>query len=354
MTINRILSLACAALILQGCGKTGKQAETQTPKVTTEQSAIPVAVVKAVTRAFIPAMEYSATLYAFREANLGAALPGRVEKIHIAEGNSVKEGGLIAELSDELLLQAEIENKTLEKDFERVSRLLAKETVAEQEYDHVKALFDASTAKLAMIRKNTEIRAPFSGTVIEHLVNEGENVSIMPSLTPGYSHSPGVVRLMQLDPVIARIEANEKDVTKIKKGQHARLRLDAYPDTEFSGQVSDIKSLVSTVSRTFTVEVRFSNPKHAIKPGMFGTVSLSLPERNGVFIPRFALMQQPGTGERYVFVAKEGTAERRVVTELFSDNDYVAVDGVTEGEDIVTDGKTKLESGAKVTVSRTE
>lgn len=167
MKFNKLHLLAISALVLYSCGS--KQEET-----VTEAETVKVITVKAEERSYTPTKVFSGTVFANREANLGAALPGKVERIFFEEGQTVKKGDLIVELSDEMLTQAEIEYQALKKDYERVSRLREKGSISEMEYDHVKAKFEASEAKTQMVRKNTQVYAPFSGTLVERMMEEGE------------------------------------------------------------------------------------------------------------------------------------------------------------------------------------
>ena len=181
--MRQILKLipAVATLVFFGC-KSGND-----EKANVEANIPLVSTVKVQEKSFNPKLSFTGTVFANKEANLGATLPGRVEKIFFEEGQSVRKGDLIVELSDEMLTQATIEYETIKKDFERVSRLREKGSISEMEYDHVKAKFEASKAKVEMVRKNTQVYAPFSGVIVERMMEEGEVYFINPGLEPGYS-----------------------------------------------------------------------------------------------------------------------------------------------------------------------
>mgnify|MGYP000935489014 FL=1 len=135
---------------------------------------VPVTIIQAKQMTFTPKIRFSGTAEASKSANLGTALPGRIERIHYGKGSFVPKGALIVEMSDEMLLQAQIENDAIKRDFERITRLLEKKSISQMDYDHVKAKYEASVAKVAMLKKNTSITAPFSGIITDILVNEGE------------------------------------------------------------------------------------------------------------------------------------------------------------------------------------
>lgn len=297
-------------------------------------------------------MVYTGTFAPFREANLGTSIPGKVEKILIPEGGYVKEGELIVVLNSEAMLMAEIEYTTLQKDYERVSRLKEKNSVSDQDFDHAKALYEASKAKYDLLKKNTEIRAPFSGIVSEHLVQEGENYFFSFSMDPGYSLTSGIVRLMQTNPLLLEIEVNECDLPSIIIGNVVQISAHAYPDELLSGTVYQIATNLSTIKRTGKVTVLVNNLGGKIKPGMSATAHLKLPARKAIFIPLSAIHKTPGTSENFVYVISDNMAHKTPVTILGVQGDKVAVDGITKGEIIAVTGKNKLYDKANVKISK--
>jgi membrane fusion protein, multidrug efflux system len=317
---------------------------------TSSSDKIPVKVAKSESRQYSPYLELSGTAFADQEANLGAALPGRVEKLYFPSGSKVKKGDLLVSLSGELYTQALVEFKTVEKDFERVSRLNEKGSVTQQDYDHTKSMYDASKANLDMMKKNAEIVAPFSGTIVEYLVNEGENYFFNFNFDPGYSSTSGILRLMKLDPLQIEAEVNEKDLWKIKKGQTALLCFDAVQDSVFAGKVSAIRPVLSTLTHTATVKVELKNGSGIIKPGMFAHVKIALNPVNSVCVPMNAIYVQPGTAENYVFITNNTSVRRQKVEKLWTDNTWVGVSGINSGLTVVTSGKEKLRDGSLIEI----
>lgn len=342
----RVLYFFSAAVFLSSaCSHEQKDVATEAelPKVIT---------VKTVDRSYTPTLTYAGTIFAKREANLGAALPGKVERIFFKEGQSVKKGDLIVELSDEMLTQAEIEYQALKKDFERVSRLREKGSISEMEYDHVKAKFEASEAKTQMVRKNTQVHAPFSGTIVERMMEEGEIYFINPGLDPGYSMRSGIVRLMQLDPLVVKFDVNEKDLGLVKKGLSVEVAVDAMPELSIKSQISSVKPMLSTLTRTSPAEVEISNSKGELKPGMFARVSVSLPEQTAVFIPFRTIFRLPGTAEDFVWVVEDNVVKKVIVNRIYTEGDMVAVTGLDSAAELISDGKYRVEEGQRVEVVR--
>jgi len=333
------------ALLYPACNDTTEQ--TKEP----EQGPEEVTTVQSDKQTYHPWLKYGGTVYAYKEANLGTALPGRVEKIHYQEGAYVQEGALLVDLSAELYAQALAEKNTLKKDFERISRLRQKGSVTQQKYDHVKAKYEAAKAQARMMLKNCRIRAPFSGTIVDYLVKEGENFLFSPSLKAGYSHTSGIVQLMQLDRLKIRADVNEKDLPQIQEGQTCQVSFDAMPDTTLKGRVTHIDPILSTSTHTAKVEVSVENPEHRLKPGMYANLRIRMPETTHVFVPLNAIYRQAGTGNDFVFIVRDNKALRKPIKKLYNRGKMVAVKGIDDNQQVVVHGKNKLNDGDPVKVT---
>ncbi len=324
----------------------------QKSEIKQSETKIPVTVTKTIEKEFYSTLDFSGTAFANKEANLGTAIPGRVEKVYFVEGKNVKKGELLVELSSELFMQALIERNTLQKDFERVTRLREKGSLSEQDFDHVKARYEASVAKTEMLKKNSEIRAPFSGTIVDYIVNEGENYLFAPSLKIGYSMTSGIVKLMQLDILMVEVDVNEKDLSKLRIGQKAELVFDAYSDRKYEGTIAKIDPILSTITRTAKASIQIKNSDYLIKPGMYANVSIELPKQKAVFVPAQSIYRQPGTANDFVFAISENIAKKVAVSRLYNIEDNVAVDGINPDVIIAVAGKNKLNEGTQVVVKQ--
>ena len=310
-----------------------------------------VKTVRAERSVFSSVETYSGVIKHYKEANLGAVNAGRIEKIYFNEGDKVNKGDLVAVLSDENLTRAKIDYVTKQKDFNRTERLYQKGSVPEQTYDHVKAVYEASEEQYYMYKKNTEITAPFSGIITEYLMNEGETyLLINPGLSYGYSHANGIVRLINIDKVYAVLQIGEKDIPSLFNGQEVRIGTEIYPGTVFNGKIERISEMLDVSTHTTEVKVLLDNPGYKLKPGMFCNAEITLQTKSGVLIPRNAVIKETGSEGNYVYVVKDGLAEKRTVGIISYENDKVSVEGLNEDEMIVTAGKNKISGGSKVNI----
>ncbi len=337
--------LMIVAGILAGCNSK------ENKKTVEKKQIIYVKAAKSLMINYVPELKLSGSVKPWKEANLGTIIPGKVEKILVKEGQFVKKGDLLVELSAELLTQSEIEYKTYQKDYNRVKTLFKEGSISEMDYDHIKAKYEASYEKYKLLKKNCQIFAPFSGIITDKLLNEGETFTFNLPLKPGYSHNPGIVKLMQYNKVKIAVEVDENQLKNIHKNQKVKVKLSAFPNDLFSGKVYEIKQYVSNMTRTSTVYIKVDNSDRKIKPGMFAEVAFILGEKSGVKVPRSGILQQEGTGNYYVLnidstqnsgIAKAKRVDIKIV---YNENDFAVVKGLAENKLIVTAGKSKVISG---------
>ena len=206
--------------------------------------------------------------------------------------------------------------------------------------------YDISDEQIAQLErtrqpsKTLRILAPQDGFVIEKDVVEGQMVD------PGTR----IYRLADLGLVWVQAEIYEQDLPYIKLGQEALVTLDYLPDREFRGRVTYIYPTVGEKTRTARVRMEFHNPGYFLKPGMFATVRVTSElEPSALLVPDMAILR---SGEKNtVFVALEdGRFEARTVTlGPQADHDtYQVLDGLKEGECIVTSGQFLLDSESQL------
>lgn len=336
-----IIIIGCVALLAAGCNRTREKE--------TAPASVVVRTANPVLKTYRRPLQYTGSVFAWKEADLGASLPGKVEKMYCREGMHVDKGTLLVELSGELLTEALVENEALKKDYERLQRLGEKGSISLMEIDHLRARYEASQAKVELLRKNTQIVAPFSGTVVDIFVNEGENFSLVPNIDQqNLTLSGGILRLVQLDPLKVKIEVNEKDLLKVVVGREALMTFDSYPGKTYHGRISYVRPVLSASSRSVTAEVQLDNPGGFLRPGMFANVTILLPEEEGLFLPMSAIARQPGTSQDYVFTVKDSRAVRTTVKRLYTLEGMVAVEGVAPGQQVIVSGKGKITEGAIV------
>ena len=195
--------------------------------------------------------------------------------------------------------------------------------------------------------EKASIKSPINGTVIKKFLDEGSQVE--PSVSP-MMRIP-VIMVANIDTVKVLGNVSEKYLGKLKEGAEARVKVDAYPDEVFLGEVTRIAPLVDLTTRTAEVEIEISNEGHRLKPGMFARVSLILEKKeNALVVPIKAVLN--GNNRKFVFVINNKAAHKKEVkTGIYQKDSLEIVEGLKEGDWVITEGNYGLKDGALVKIS---
>ncbi|MCK4546361.1 MAG: efflux RND transporter periplasmic adaptor subunit [Candidatus Eisenbacteria sp.] len=341
MNRNRQIISWLILLTVGGCGRGEKSDDLARPE------AIAVEVVSVVAEEIERSISVSGSIRPWRQASLGAAMPGKVERMMVEVGDVVDGGELLVEMGGEQLTQAAAQLTALEKDWKRMRSLFDKGVVTQQAFDQVDAAHQGAKAGYELVLASTRVRAPFAGVVTEKYLEEGEVFTLF----PGPAGSPALLRLEQVDTVNVVVSVPEVDIPEFQAGQAATLRVDAYPGRSFTGEVFRIEPSVDERTRTAEVEIRVANPERSLRVGMFADVSISVGEEPALLLPRDGLIRQVGTGIYYVFKVVEGEAQRSDVEVGRSYAENVAIlTGLAEGDTVIVVGKTLVQDGCEVQV----
>ncbi|MBK8464222.1 MAG: efflux RND transporter periplasmic adaptor subunit [Chloracidobacterium sp.] len=207
---------------------------------------------------------------------------------------------------------------------------------------------DTVVDQMAIPLGDATLRSPLTGVVLERKVEEGELVS---------PNAPAFV-IADMTSVKAVFGVPDVELQKLKSGRLLTLTSDAIPDREFSGRVSRIAPSADPNSRVFEIEVTIPNPDDLLKAGMIASleiVSESVGETSSV-VPLTAVVRSKNDPSGYaVFVVQEidgiATARAREIKlgEAFG-NTVAVLNGVGDGEKVVTSGSTYLADGEKVEI----
>jgi Cu(I)/Ag(I) efflux system membrane fusion protein len=210
-------------------------------------------------------------------------------------------------------------------------------------------LFDVPPSVLADIertgvaQRSITIVSPQSGNVIEKQAIEGLAVTPMMHLYV----------IADLSQVWVLADVYERDMSRVKVGQRAKLAIDSLPGRTFEGAVTFVSPTVDPSTRTIKVRFEFPNRDGALRPGAYATVEILTPGGDGLTIGADSVID---TGERkIVFVqAGEGRFEPRAIVTGAAFNDrYQVLDGLHEGEVIATSGQFLLDSESRIRGART-
>ena len=208
----------------------------------------------------------------------------------------------------------------------------------------------AQVAQQQAIIDKKLLRAPFSGHLGIRAVDLGQY------LGPGTV----IVTLQALDPIFADFFVPQQAVAQVHLGQTVAVKIDAFKDQTFTGEISAINPKVDTGSRNVQIRATLKNHDHKLLPGMYATVDITTGSpQNYVTLPQTAITYNPYGDTVYVVELKGNdadgkpqlTARQTFVTVGPTRGDQVAVlKGVEDGDSVVTAGQIKLHNGSVVLI----
>lgn len=337
-TILRTLLLAGCVAVAASCGSK-KTAGNQF----VADEAIPVHVAKAFTANVPVSQTYSSTVQAFAVNNIAPQSSSRIQRINVDVGDFVAKGQILAEMDKVQLNQAKLKMVNDSTEYSRVRSLYEEGGVSKSDLDAMKLAYDVSRSSYQNLLENSILRSPISGVVTARNYDRGDM----------YSMGNPIYVVEQITPVKLLVGISENDYTKIKKGDVVSISADALPGKTFSGRINKIYPTMSSNSHTVNVEILYQNTERALRPGMYAKVKVDFAMNNSVCIPDEAVVKQQGSGVKlvYVYNSSDNTVSSRAVTlgTHFGDS-YEIIEGLSEGDEIVTVGSANVKDGSKVKV----
>lgn len=338
-----------AAMVFAGVGcKSGKQkSESMTGAIEAETvdeasiQAVMTRTEKAQTATVTLSEVYTSEIEPDKENDITPAVAGvHIDRILVDVGDKVSEGQVLVTLDPTQYNQQLLQLRNLEADYNRLLPVHEAGGISKQQIDQQKTALDVQREIVANLKKNIEVRSPISGVVTARNYDSGDLFASLP-----------ILHVMKIDPVKIKANIPEQHFPNVKVGMPVRVTTDLFPDLTFSGRVSLIHPALDTSTRTFTVEVTVPNHYATLRPGMFARSTFDMGQKEGIMVPDVAVQKQVGSAERYVYVIKNGKAERRTVNVGRQVGNYVDIlSGVSAGEEVAVTALTKLYDGAPVDV----
>ncbi|MBW4056195.1 MAG: macrolide transporter subunit MacA [Proteobacteria bacterium] len=325
-------------------------------------------------------------LQAFKTVAVGAQVSGQLKTLHVALGDKVKKGELLAEI-DPVLQQntlkdsaAQVENLQAQKRskqallkeyalaYKRQKLMVAGDAASRADLESAQALLESTRQdissldaqiKRAGIAVNTaqanlgytRISAPMNGVVISIETEEGQTVVSTQSATT-------ILTLADLDTITVKAKISEADITRVKPGLTAYFTLLGDADTRYYSRLRAIEpgpastgtSSSSSTSNSTTTAIYYNglfevpNPGHKLRVSMTAQVSIVLNEaKNALCIPASALGDKQKDGRYTVKIVRDNIPETRTIRIGINNNVYVQViDGLQEGDKVVVGDSTSV------------
>ena len=354
---------ACGITLLCGC-RTQTAGETESKSVPQAD----VTVIKVQEGVLFESLLVSGNLASLpnQDAKIGALVAGRIERMFVKEADRVKAGQELVQLengplrdqarqAEAAVVQARASLENARISAERNQRLLDRGIAARKEMEDAKTQLAVAQATLtqneaaasaarAQVARTT-IRAPFSGTVVRRFLGIGDQVD-------GTGNQP-VVEVANIDQLELLASVPGTRLNQIRANESFSFETLSVPGETFSARVVAVLPAVDPATGNGTVRIRFDNPKHLLKLGMFLSVNLTLKAASkALLVPKQAIYPDEN-GEPHVYKVNGDQAESVAVKLGAQSSDKVEVlDGVQAGEVIVLNGGYGLPEKSKVRVKQ--
>ncbi len=320
-------------------------------------------------------VEASGTINPVNTVSVGSTVSGLIKEIYVDFNSEVKKGQILAQI-DPANFQASVDQATAQinnaeanlaklnavtemsrKTYVRYKNLYAKNFIAKSELDQAEsdylsniAQVGAAKAQIAQARATyntamtnlgyTKIIAPVDGTIISREIDLGQPVAASFQAPELFTIAQDLTK-MQIE-----VNVSEADIGKVKVGQEVTYTLDGYPDSTFSGKVTQVRISPTTVSNvvTYVVIVDVNNEDLKLIPGMTANVSIITDKSENVLCaPNVALKVTPETdGQKYknqgIWILRKNKPVRIEIEQGASDDSKFEVISkqINEGDLVLT------------------
>lgn len=299
------------------------------------------------------------TTEAFRSSTVAAEVSGRVETLHVREGDFVKKGAPLASLGStdtELRLKGAFAGSEVikaklvlaEKELERVRSLKTSNSVAAKQYDE--AYYNAMSLTRELERNAAEIErlnyelnrktvlAPFAGFIVQEHTQVGQWIPVGGS----------IVTLMDLSSILVKADLPEINAVQLDPGNGVSVVINSLSKRPFSADIEVVMPQGNPVSRTFPVRLKIPNPTYRIKSGMEVIATFELGRKiKAILVPKDAIV--PSGTDNLVYRVDQGKAFPVPVTiSGYYGNDAAVKGDLQPDQKVVVRGNERLRPGQPV------
>lgn len=333
------------AFFLNACGD-----EAENGNNVPRERLVPVETITLERTGFDEIVYLTGTVEALDDALVASETSGRVQSIR-ERGTVVRQGDVIARIDDSIIRSAfdaaKAQYELAEDSFRRQTALHADSIISTLEYNSALAMRDQAKAQLEQVQKqlnDANITAPITGRIEVRFVKEGELVG------PG---AP-VVRIVNTDRVKLVAGVPERFAGDIREGSPVNVKFRSYNIDDRVARVTFAGNMINPDTRSYPVEIEISNPDRLLKPEMVADLQiLRRVVDDAIIIPRSSIVRDEAGPN--VFVLRNGndrqTAQLVSITTGITSGALVQVlDGLQDGDEIVTSGQNVLNQGDRVNI----
>ncbi len=310
---------------------------------------------------FTEFVQLTGSVISMNDATLSAETAGTIVNI-TPLGTRARQGDVVVRLDDRLVRSAleqaraaaraaEAAFKLADQTFNRQERLFADSIISSLEFENVTAQRDQAAAALAQAQaavasaerqlEFSAVKAPFDGTIEEHMIDPGEQVA------PGAA----LLRIVNTEFVRVRAGVPETYANDISEGTPVQVRFRAYGGDVRDAKATFVGSVIDPGSRTFTVEIELDNRDGVLKPEMIADVLLTRATyEDQVVVPQNSILRDESGYT--VYVVEDGRAVLKTIEPGPTESGRTLISsGLAPGEQLIVSGQTNVTTGDAVRIS---
>ena len=249
--------------------------------------------------------DYTATVEAEVKNNIAPSSPVRIDRILVEVGDRVSKGQKLVQMDAANLTQTKLQLDNQKIEFNRIDELYKVGGASKSEWDASKMQLDVKQTAYDNLVENTFLLSPINGVITARNYDNGDM----------YSGGSPVLVVEQITPVKLMINVSE--------------------------------------TRTFQIEIKLDNKDQRVRPGMFARATLNFGTADNVVVPDLAIVKQAGSGDRYVYVYKDGKVSyNKVELGRRMGSEYELKSGVPDNSQVVVAGQARLINGTEVEIEK--
>lgn len=333
--LYRIPVITMAALLLVSCNSEKKD------QTTTQDQKVQVKVETVTSQDVEQTSEFTATVEASVTNKIAPQMAVRIDKVFAEVGDKVRKGQKLAQMDQSNLMQSKVQMENIEAEFKRLDELYKIGGVSKSQWEAQKTSLEIAKTSYCNLSENTQLISPINGVVTARNYDSGDMFSMG---TP-------IFVVEEIRPVKLLVNISETLFTQVKKGMPVDVKLDVYGDETFAGKVSLVYPSIDSQTRTFPVEITVANNDERVRPGMFARITINFGVKQNVVVPDLAIVKQSGSGDRYIYVYKDGKVSyNKVELGRRMGDKYELISGVENGDQVVVTGQSRLNDGMEVEI----
>jgi len=277
---------------------------------------------------------------------------GTVENVLVTEGQTVKQGQLLAILNsrsaEDAYQIALAKEKQAQDAYDRLDNVHKKGSLPEIKYIEIETGLAQAQASGRLAKKNIDdcnLHAPTDGIIGNRSIELGTNI------IPGKT----VLTLVKIDKVYINVSVPEKEISKTQIGQKAEVLVAALDGEKFTGEIVEKGVVANPVSHTYNVKILINNNNRKLMPGMVCQVALSNNITSTYLVVSPQAVQVAGNGNSFVYLAPDNSEKpikRYIQTGGIKNEGIVVTQGLQEGDPVITEGYQKIDENTNISIVR--